>query len=186
MGAEPPPLWIGGLVTPQPTIIDGRFVPTRDVPFDAGLDQLIADIRDGRAPNLGRFCSYCSAPLDRDETRCPSCATSVEEHPPRDKISPTLAAIYTAKRRREARYIHGAAWMGLLIGAGISVGLILVLPSWTKFFAIAFLIVGSYYIASYLGNVLAQDFAYRRGLRFFAQRWQDYITTREGGALDDD
>ena len=49
------------------------------------------------------------------------------------------------------------------MGTAISVGLIVALPGWTKVFAVIFLIAGSYYLASYLGNVLAQNYAYHAG-----------------------
>ncbi len=179
--AEVPPAAI-----PEPKIVDGRFIPTRDVPFSESLDALIAEIRAGNAPNLGHFCAYCCTPLHDAGSACPTCGASPLETPPRAKISQPLAEIYTAKRKKEARYVHSAAWLGLLLGAGISMALIVVLPSWTKFLAIAFLILGSYYLASYLGNVLVQDYAYRNGLRLFAQRWHDYVLTRERGAVDDD
>ena len=65
-------------------------------------------------------------------------------------------------------------------------GLILVLPGWTKVFAIIFMILGSYMIATYLGNYLIQERAFRSGLRFFAAGWQEYSAERDRGALDDD
>lgn len=172
--------------SPQIRIEDGAFIPTRDVPFSPALDELIAAIRDGKAPNLGRFCGYCCAPLGDRRERCETCGTDVQETPPRTKISRALAAVYTRKRKQEARIIHGAAWLGILIGAAISVGLIMALPGWTKVFAVIFLIAGSYYLASYLGNVLAQNYAYRAGLRLFARRWQEYLRGRETGTIDDE
>lgn len=169
-----------------PRYVDGRFVPSRAVPFSEALDQLIAQIRAGQAPNLGRFCAYCCAPLTRDLRRCSTCGTAVADAPPRDKISRALARLYTAKRKREARFVHGAAWLGLIIGTLITLGLIIVLPSWTKFLAVVFLIVGSYFIATYLANVVVQDYAYRNGLAFFAEGWRGYLAERELGALNDD
>jgi hypothetical protein len=165
---------------------DGEFVATPDVPFSEALDKLIAEIRDGKAPNLGRFCGYCATPLTPAAERCPTCATETETLAPRDKIPRPLAAVYTRKRKVEARIIHSAAWLGITIGAAISIGLILVLPSWTKVFAVIFLIVGSFYIASYMGNVLAQNYAYRRGLRSFAARWQECQRALEAGEVTDD
>ena len=64
--------------------------------------------------------------------------------------------------------------------------MILVLPNWTKIFAVIFLVVGSFYIASYMGNVLAQNYAYRRGLRTFAARWQEYQRALEAGEVNND
>ena len=171
---------------PEPTIVDGEFVPTHDVPFSEALDQMIAEVRAGNAPNLGRFCGYCYTPLDQGRDICPTCTTTVDAVPARDKISRTLAQVYTAKRKREGRYVHGAAWAGILFGAAVSVGLIIVLPDWTKVFAVLFLIVGSYYIASYLGNVAIQDYAYRRGLQQFSVAWQEFLELRARGAAEDD
>ena len=171
---------------PEPTIVDGVFVPTREVPFSDALDVMIAEVRAGKAPNLGRFCGYCYTPLERKRRVCPTCGTLAEETPPREKIARTLAQVYTAKRKREGRYVHGAAWAGILFGAAVSVGLILVLPGWTKVFAILFLILGSYYIASYLGNVAVQDYAYRRGLQQFSVAWQEFLALRAAGAVEDE
>ena len=131
---------------PEPTIVDGKFVPTHDVPFSEALDAMIAEVRAGNAPNLGRFCGYCYTPLDPGREVCPTCGTSADAVPVRDKISRTVAQVYTAKRKREGRYVHGAAWAGILLGTAVSTGLIVILPDWTKVFAILFLIVGSYYL----------------------------------------
>ncbi len=171
---------------PRPRLVNGEFVPTRETPFSSQLDALIAEIREGRAPNLGRFCGYCCTPLGDRRTVCVTCGASTAETPARSKISRPLAAVYTAKRRREARIIHSAAWAGILLGTAISIGLILALPGWTKVFAILFLIVGSYFLATYAGNVLAQNWAYRSGLEFFAGRWQEYQHARKEGSIDDD
>ena len=165
---------------------EGRFVATREVPFSTALDELIAEVREGNAPNLGRFCGYCSTPLTPQDGVCPTCATETAALAPREKIPRPLAAVYTRKRKVEARIIHSAAWLGITIGAAISIGLILVLPGWTKIFAVIFLVAGSYYLASYMGNVLAQDFAYRRGLRTFAARWQEYRRALATGEVSDD
>ena len=171
---------------PEPTLVDGEFVPTHAVPFSEALDAMIAEVRAGNAPNLGRFCGYCYTPLESTREVCPTCATSTADTAPRDKISRTLAQVYTAKRKREGRYVHSAAWAGISFGAVVSVGLILVLPGWTKVFAILFLIVGSYYIASYLGNVAVQGYAYRRGLEEFSVAWQEFQQLRAAGAEDEE
>lgn len=166
-------------------IVDGVFMPAREIPFSAPLDALIAKIREAQAPNLGSFCGYCCSPLG-DTLVCSICGSSVRDYKPREKVSRELAQIYHAKRRREARFVHGAAWLGITLGVAISTVLILVLPAWTKVFGVLFLIFGSYYIASYLGNVAIQNYAYRSGLRLFAKRWHEYIATRRRGALNDD
>ena len=173
-------------VPAEPTIVDGEFVPTRDVPFSTALDELIAQVRAGEAPNLGRFCGYCCTPLASTAPSCPTCKTKIVDLPTREKISRPLAEIYTEKRKREGRWVHSAAWGGLILGTLISIGLILVLPGWTKVFAIIFMILGSYLTATYLGNYWVQERAFRSGLRFFAARWQKYSAERERGALDDD
>jgi hypothetical protein len=174
------------LDAPEPTIVDGEFVPSRDLPFSDSLDLMIAEIRAGNAPNLGRFCGYCYTPLDAKRRACPTCETRIDDVPPREKIARTVAQVYTAKRKREGRYVHGAAWAGILFGAAVSVGLIAVLPGWTKVFAILFLIAGSYYIASYLGNVAVQNYAYRRGLQQFSVAWQEFLALRDDRATDED
>ena len=158
---------------PEPRFTDGEFVPTREVPFSSELDELIAEIRAGNAPNLGRFCGYCSAPLgDRDS--CSTCGAEIADTPPLDKIDRDLAQIYVAKRKREALFVHTAAWLGILLATALSIALILVLPGWTKAFAIIVLVLGGYFAGVFFGNVLVQGFAYRAGLRMFAKRWTEW------------
>ena len=74
----------------------------------------------------------------------------------------------------------------VVLGTLISVLLIMTLPGWTKILAVVFMIVGSYFIATYMANVLVQNRAYRSGLEFFARGWSVYLHTREQGRLEDD
>ena len=158
---------------PQPIYRDGDFVPTREVPFSTELDEMIAEIRAGQAPNIGRFCGYCSAPLGQSES-CAICGEPTERTPAADKIDRELAAIYTAKRKREGLYVHLAAWGGILLATALSILMIWVLPGWTKAFAVIFLVLGGYFAGVFFGNVLIQGYAYRAGLRMFAQRWAEW------------
>ena len=167
--------------TPEPTYVDGDFVPSREVPFSTELDELIAEVRAGNAPNLGRFCGYCCAPLGVEQAhaaqRCGVCGESTERTPAVDKIDRDLAQIYVAKRKREGLYVHIAAWTGILLATGLSILMILLLPGWTKAFAIAFLVLGGYFMGVFFGNVLIQGFAYRAGLRMFARRWSEWLAS---------
>lgn len=158
---------------PEPTYRDGDFVPTRDVPFSAELDEMIAEIRAGNAPNIGRFCGYCSAPLGQEDS-CGVCGETTDLTPAVDKIDRDLAQIYHAKRKREGLYVHLAAWTGILLATGLSILMILFLPGWTKVFAIVFLVLGGYFAGVFFGNVLIQGFAYRAGLKMFARRWTEW------------
>ncbi len=158
---------------PEPTYEDGEFVPTRDVPFSSELDEMIAEIRAGNAPNIGRFCGFCCAPLGRSDY-CGVCDLTTERVPAVDKIDRELAQIYHAKRKREGLYVHLAAWTGILLATALSILLILVLPGWTKVFAIIFLVLGGYFAGVFFGNVLIQGFAYRAGLKMFARRWAEW------------
>ncbi len=162
---------------PQPTYRDGDFVPTRDVPFSAELDEMIAEIRAGNAPNIGRFCGYCCAPIGETES-CGVCGETTERTAAVDKIDRDLAQIYQAKRKREGLYVHLAAWSGILLATGLTILMILLLPGWTKVFAIIFLVLGGYFAGVFFGNVLIQGFAYRAGLKMFAQRWTEWRASR--------
>lgn len=164
---------------PRPRYRDGDFVPTREVPFSSELDEMIAEIRAGNAPNIGRFCGYCSAPLGDTES-CGVCGETTDRTPAVDKIDRDLAQIYQAKRKREGLYVHLAAWTGILLATGLSILMILLLPGWTKAFAIIFLVLGGYFAGVFFGNVLIQGIAYRAGLNMFAKRWAQWRAT--GGA----
>ena len=162
---------------PQPIFENGEFVPSRDVPFSPELDALIHEIRAGEAPNIGRFCGYCSAPLGQ-AAGCEVCGESTSRTEPLDKIDRELAQIYVAKRKREALFVHIGAWTGILLATALSILLIVFLPGWTKVFAIMTLVLGGYFAGVFFGNVLAQTPAYRSGLKLFAQRWSEYAATR--------
>ncbi len=155
---------------PEPTYRDGDFVPTRQVPFSSELDELIAEIRAGNAPNIGRFCGYCSAPLGQLDS-CAVCGETTDRTPSVDKIDRDLAQMYHAKRKREGLYVHLAAWTGILLATGLAILMILFLPGLTKIFAIIVLVLGGYFAGVFFGNVLIQGFAYRAGLRMFAHSW---------------
>ena len=158
---------------PEPRFRDGDFIPTREVPFSTELDELIAEIRAGNAPNIGRFCGYCSAPLGELDA-CGVCGETVDRTPAADKIDRDLAQIYQAKRKREGLYVHLAAWSGILLATALSILMILLLPGWTKVFAVIFLVLGGYFAGVFFGNVLIQGFAYRAGLKMFARRWTQW------------
>lgn len=162
----------------QPTFRDGEFVPSREVPFSRELDELIHEIRAGDAPNIGRFCGYCCAPLGR-ASRCEVCGETAAQTEPLDKIDRDLAQIYVAKRKREALFVHCGAWTGILLATALSVLLIVFLPGWTKVFAIMTLVLGGYFAGVFFGNVLAQMPAYRSGLNLFARRWSEYAASRD-------
>ena len=169
-------------MTAQPKFEDGVFVPTRAVPFSDELDQLIAAIRNGEAPNLGRFCGRCSAPLGELDA-CSVCGEEVSETEPAGKIDRELAAIYTAKRKREALFVHLAAWTGILLATALAVLLIVFFGAeglWVVALGLGILIIGGYFAGVYFGNVLIQERAYRSGLRMFAEHWADYQAGRGG------
>ena len=155
------------MTTALPRFEQGEFVPSREVPFSSDLDRLIHEIRAGEAPNIGRFCGYCCAPLG-NRSDCEVCGEHTTSTAPLDKIDRELAQIYVAKRKREALFVHSGAWLGILLATGVSIGLIMVLPSWTKAFAILTLVLGGYFAGVFFGNVLAQMPAYRSGLKLFA------------------
>ena len=167
------------MTTALPRFEQGEFVPSREVPFSSDLDRLIHEIRSGEAPNIGRFCGYCCAPLGK-RSDCEVCGEHTTSTAPLDKIDRELAQIYVAKRKREALFVHSGAWLGILLATGVSIGLIMVLPSWTKAFAILTLVLGGYFAGVFFGNVLAQMPAYRSGLKLFAIRWGEYVAGRSG------
>lgn len=186
MAPRPPAGRLAGLnraMTMQaaPQYRDGEFVPTRDVPFSDELDQLIAEIRKGEAPNLGRFCGRCCAPLG-DADSCRTCGEPVGATEPVGKIDRELAAIYTAKRKREGLFVHLAAWTGILLATALSVLLIYFFAEagiWVVALGLLILIAGGYFAGVFFGNVLIQDRAYRSGLEMFARRWCEYRDGRD-------
>ena len=186
MAARPAAGGLAGLsaaavMSAVPQFRDGEFVPTREVPFSDELDQLIAEIRKGEAPNLGRFCGRCCAPLG-DADSCSTCGEHVGATEPVEKIDRELAAIYTAKRKREGLFVHLAAWAGILLATALSVLMIYLFADaglWVIVLGLLVLIVGGYFAGVYFGNVLIQDRAYRSGLEMFARRWEAYLAERE-------
>ena len=94
---------------------------------------------------------------------CGICGESTDSTPAVDKIDRDLAQIYHAKRKREGLYVHLAAWSGILLATALSILMILLLPGWTKVFAIIFLVLGGYFAGVFFGNVLIQGFCLSGG-----------------------
>ena len=153
--------------------------PTRTATFARPTKCYLSELDElnRRDPRLAGatsvLCGYCSAPLGQKET-CLVCGETTDVTPAVDKIDRELAQIYQAKRKREGLYVHLAAWSGILLATALSILMILLLPGWTKVFAIVFLVLGGYFAGVFFGNVLIQGFAYRAGLNMFAKRWAQW------------
>ena len=56
-------------------------VHVNDLPvFSPRLDELMANMLAGEAPNVGRFCGYCYTPLGRKADVCPHCHRTTSEY----------------------------------------------------------------------------------------------------------
>ncbi len=147
--------------------------------FSPRLQELMAEILAGRAPNAGRFCGACFHPLAGGEASCPHCGMGVGQVPPAERIPWEVVDMFRAQRWREALAVRGMAYAGL--AGGIVLALLPIafwgVQWWTAL--LLFLILGVAYIgAANLANTLGDALGYRWGRAVLRRRWQRFAGVR--------
>ena len=66
--------------------------------FSERLDEVMAAMLDGRAPNVGRFCGYCYTPLGKRWEECPHCRRTTADFAPVAKIPAEFFDLYRRMR----------------------------------------------------------------------------------------
>ncbi len=159
-----------------------------DIPiFSERLSTVLQAIFKGEAPNVGRFCGHCYTPLDPERTECPHCRRAVAEHPPVERVPREVLEMFHQLRRRESLVVNSLAYLGLLLGVLIFIGVFYVLFTlnanvWWLVFDIVLLFVLSRVLAGVLGGMLGDELGYRYARRKLAEEWREYEAERGQGA----
>ena len=85
-----------------------------DIPvFSTRLDEIMAAMMRGEAPNVGRFCGYCYTPVGKREDVCAHCGRTTAEYAPVAKLPLDFIALYRRMRKRESLIVNSFAFAGL-------------------------------------------------------------------------
>lgn len=160
--------------------------PLPDLPvFSKRLDELMASMLQGEAPNVGRFCGYCYTPLGKREDVCAHCGHSVAEYAPVAKIPREFFALYRAMRKRESVIVNSFAFAGLGLGLLAFIALVAVgvyrynASLWVMALATGVLIIGGRIFAGILGGWIGDTIGYEHAQRKLAVEWAAYERERE-------
>ena len=108
----------GGIVSQTPAV-QPALQPAQEseIPvFSPRLDELMAAMIKGTAPNVGRFCGYCYTPLGKKREECRHCGTSTSDYAPVEKLPMEFGALYRRMRKRESLIVNSFAFAGLGLG----------------------------------------------------------------------
>ncbi len=159
---------------------------TADIPvFSPRLDELMASMLAGEAPNVGRFCGYCYTPLSRKAEACPHCGRTTAQFEPVAKIPIDFFDLYRRMRKREAIIVNTFAFAGLALGLLLFILLVALAvyrlhqSLWALGGATVALIVGGRIFAGLLGGWIGDSIGYDYAHRKLIVEWQDYERARE-------
>ncbi|HZP56819.1 MAG TPA: hypothetical protein VFC53_04605 [Dehalococcoidia bacterium] len=160
--------------------------------FSQRLDELMAAMLKGEAPNVGRFCGYCYTPLGRHADACAHCARTTADVQPVAKIPAGVFDLYRRMRRRESLIVNSFAYLGLAIALLLFILLVAVAvyrfdaSLWMMALATAVLIIGGRIFAGILGGWIGDSIGYDFAQRRLAEEWADYERERaqESAARD--
>ncbi|HXG35601.1 MAG TPA: hypothetical protein VNL15_01385 [Dehalococcoidia bacterium] len=143
------------------------------------LQEFLAEVLAGRAPNAGRFCGDCYSPLAASTETCYYCQTSTKDKPTITRVPAEVFAILRAQRSREGWVVRGIAYGGLL--AGIILGLLPIafadVQLWTGV-ALFAIIIFFYLLAANLANSLGDALGYRWGQAAARRKWEAHLRKR--------
>ena len=177
---------------PRPELVEGpvdgagperRLLSER---LEAFLDQL----REGATPNFGSFCGSCYNPLPAGHERCDHCGLELRDRPPVTSVPAEVIEMHRRKQRRESLIVNSFAYLGLLLGVAIFVGLVAIDvfylggALWLLVLSVVVLLLGSRLLAGILGGVIGDELGYRYASRRLAEEWAAYVAQREGEQRD--
>ena len=159
---------------------------TDDLPiFSPRLDELMASMLNGEAPNVGRFCGYCYTPLGRKADVCPHCKHTTAEYEPVAKIPTEFFGLYKRMRRRESIIVNSFAFAGLGLALVVFIGMVAIAvyrynaSLWWMAAATVVLIVGGRVFAGILGGWIGDSIGYDVAHRKLAIEWAEYERERD-------
>lgn len=157
-----------------------------DIPvFSPRLDELMAAMIKGQAPNVGRFCGYCYTPLGKKADGCPHCGTTTSAYAPVAKLPMEFGALYRRMRKRESLIVNSFAFAGLGLGVLLFVVLVAVAvyvfnqSIWWLAFATLVLMVGGRVFAGILGGWIGDNVGYNYAHKKLVAEWHEYERQRD-------
>lgn len=165
---------------------EGHAGVTQDIPvFSPRLDELMASMIKGEAPNVGRFCGYCYTPLGKQATGCSHCGRATSDYAPVTKLPMEFGALYRGMRKRESLIVNSFAFAGLGLGVVLFTVLVAVAvyrfnqSLWMLGFATLVLLVGGRVFAGILGGWIGDSVGYNYAHRKLVDEWHEYERARE-------
>ena len=160
--------------------------PRPEIPvFSPRLDELMAAMIKGEAPNVGRFCGYCYTPLGKKSDACAHCNATTSDYPPVAKLPMEFGALYRRMRKRESLIVNSFAFAGL--GLGVLLFIVLVAIAvyvfnqslWMLAFATLVLMVGGRVFAGLLGGWIGDNVGYNYARKKLIAEWHEYERQRD-------
>lgn len=147
------------------------------------LQTFMDEVLAGRAPNAGRFCGNCYAPLRKTDEVCQHCGLATAETLPVDRIPREVYGMYSLQRSREGRVVRSVAYGGLLLG--IILGLMPIalwdVQTWTAL-ALFGVVIFFYVFSANLANTVGDSLGYAWGQAALRKHWRAFIAQREAEA----
>jgi rRNA maturation protein Nop10 len=163
---------------------EGSEIPV----FSKRLDEVMAAMIAGEAPNVGRFCGYCYTPLGKKADTCGHCGHTTSDVAPCAKIPSDFFDLYRRLRKRESLIVNSFAFAGLGLGLVLFIVLVAIAvyrynqSLWMLAGATAVLIVGGRVFAGILGGWIGDQIGYDYAHRKLIVEWQAYEQERASRA----
>jgi hypothetical protein len=163
-------------------------------PYLERLQEKMEERLARKVPSRGRFCGFCYGRLREDDECCPFCGTpAADDGPPAagrrpvEEIPQPVLRAYQARQKTEARWVHGGAFVGLIIASVLFIVLELWGPGPLGHPAAGFvvLIFGGYLLAQLFGTVIGAQIGYRAGAKRRDELWGRFLAERDGGRRED-
>lgn len=163
-----------------------RKAPAAPV-FSPRLDEVMAAMIKGEAPNAGRFCGHCYTPVAKSAEACAYCGRSIRECPTIERLPRELFELYRRMRRRESLIVNSFAFAGLAIALVLFIGVVALAvyrfdqSLWVLALALVVLVVGGRAFAGILGGWIGDSIGYEYAQKKLAVEWETYAAERAGG-----
>jgi hypothetical protein len=142
------------------------------------LQERMERIGRGGAPNMGRFCGYCYARLNKDETACKVCKRRTRDVEPVESVPREVLLAYIAHRRKMMLWVNLFAFVGIFISLVLAGLIFAFFPTVLKLLAVPVMLGGSWYFANLLGGGLGGYIGMRSGAAARLRRWQKFQAGR--------
>jgi hypothetical protein len=155
--------------------------------FSSRLEAFLDELYAGKAPNAGRFCSFCYNPLPPGHDRCDHCGQDLRDRPALTSLPPDVLDMYRRKQKRESLVVNSFAYAGLLLSLGLFLGLIAInvlymeRAFWFFLIAIVLLMLTARLFPGILGGVIGDEIGYRYARKKLLEDWTAHVHRREGG-----